>query len=50
MSEPRITPVLVEIVRNGVIAVTVIPVALVQRVMRDTGVIRRSAAAETPAV
>ena len=40
----------VNVVAFFVIVVTVIPVALAQRVMRDTGVIRRGAAQVTEAV
>jgi len=40
----------VNVVAFFVIAVTVVPVALAQRVMRDTGIIRRSAAQVTEAV
>jgi putative spermidine/putrescine transport system permease protein len=40
----------INVVAFFVIAVTVIPVALAQRVMRDTGIIRRGAAQVTAAV
>jgi hypothetical protein len=40
----------INVVAFFVIVVTVIPVALAQRVMRDTGVIRRGAAQVTEAV
>jgi hypothetical protein len=40
----------VNVVAFFVVAVTVIPVALAQRVMRDTGVIRRGAAQVTEAI
>ena len=40
----------INVVAFAVIVITVIPVALAQRVMRDTGVIRRGAAEVTAAV
>ncbi|HEX4324523.1 MAG TPA: hypothetical protein VHZ77_07810 [Gaiellaceae bacterium] len=40
----------INVVAFVVILVTVIPIALAQRVMRDTGVIRRGAAEATDAV
>jgi putative spermidine/putrescine transport system permease protein len=48
-ARPRELPV-VNVVALFVIVVTVIPVALAQRVMRDTGIIRRGAADVTEAV